>query len=546
VKKLELFAAALLILGSGCGDKPPTGTEAGVNLRIEAMYVVQSVQRREGTVPLVTGKDGLLRVFVLANAANSLTPTVRVQLLKNGVVQQVINIPAPAASVPTSVDQSSLAKSWNVPIPAASIEPGLQIIAEVDPTDAIEEANEDDNAFPVSGAPASLQVAALQPFKIRFVSIIQAENGRIGNVNASNIESYLTFTRKIHPVSVIDADLRAPYTVNGLGFDPQGNTWQAAVAELDAVRAAEGSDRFYYGVVNTEYEGGGVVGIAAGIPANTALGWDRFPDAPITVAHEIGHDWGRRHAPCGGAGGPDPNYPYSVGLIGVYGFDAETNEVKVPSANTDIMGYCNARFWISDYNFEAIVNYRLANPASAPPVAVPSLVVWGHIENGVPRLEPAFQAITRPSPPTAPGPYHIEALDAAGRQVFAYNFSASAAPDAPGDIRHFAFAIPLSDESTGRIDALRLVARGRESRIEAGRSTSTVPAGRPGVQLRQAADRVTMSWDASAYPLVIVRDAATGEILSLARGGTANVVARGGVRLEYSNGIRTVTGPTGR
>jgi hypothetical protein len=502
-----------LLIATGCGDKP-TGTESGLNLRIEAMYLVQSVQTREGTVPLVAGKDGLLRVFVLANEVNTLKPAVRVQLLKNGVVLQVITIPGDAVSVPLSVDQSSLAKSWNVVIPGATIQPGLQIVAEVDPTDAIEESNEDDNRFPVSGTPVAPQVAALQPFRIRFVPILQAENGRIGNVNASNIESYLTFTRKIHPVSTIDADLRAPYTVNGLGFDPQGNTWQAAVAELDAVRAAEGSDRFYYGVVNTEYEGGGVVGIAAGIPANTALGWDRFPDAPITVAHEIGHDWGRRHAPCGGAGGPDPNYPYSVGLIGVYGFDLETNEVKLPSANTDIMGYCNARFWISDYNFSAIVSYRLANPTSGPPAAVPSLVVWGHIENGFPRLEPAFQATTRPSPPATTGPYRIEALDSAGRAVFSYPFAASATPDAEGDIRHFAFAIPLSEEAVGRITTLRLLARGRQSRVVA---SGSKPA------------------------LGVVRDAATGQILSLVRGAAADAAARrGGVRVELSNGVRTI------
>src|SRR5690242_21462969 len=71
--KISLRLAAL-ILAAACGDKPPTGTDTGINLRIEAMYVVQSVQSREGAVPLVANKDGYLRVFVLANAANSLKP----------------------------------------------------------------------------------------------------------------------------------------------------------------------------------------------------------------------------------------------------------------------------------------------------------------------------------------------------------------------------------------------------------------------------------------------------------------------------------------
>jgi hypothetical protein len=525
----------VLILAASCGDKPPTGTDSGMNLRIETMYVVQSTQTRDGAVPLVANKDGYLRVFVLANTANSLQPSVRVQLLKNGVVQQVITIPSPGTSVPLTVDQSNLAKSWNVDIPGATIQPGLEIMAEVDPTDAIEESNEEDNAFPVNGTPKSLQIAALQPFKIRFVPMVQAENQKTGNVNAGNIESYLAFTRKIHPVDAIDADLRAPYTVNGLGFDPQGNTWQAAVSELDAVRADEGSDRFYYGVVNTDYDGGGVVGIAAGIPAAAALGWDRFPDAPITLAHEIGHDWGRRHAPCGGAGGPDPNYPYSVGLIGAYGLDVATKEVKLPSANTDIMGYCNARFWISDYNFTAIFNYRLANPQSSPPPAGPALVVWGRIENGVPKLEPSFQTTTTPSLPTAPGPYHVEGLDAQGRAVFAYDFAASAIPDIAGDIRHFAFAIPLSDDAVGRITSLRLFGRGSEARMNS-RARVAVPER----AVARSGDGINVQWDGNEYPLVVVRDASTGKILSLARGGAAKVATRGDVKLEFSDGIHTV------
>ena len=546
-RTFRFTALSSLLLGVACGDKPTEGGGDGVNLRIEAMYLVQAVQSREGTVPLVAGKDAYLRVFAVASAANTLTPAVRVQLLTNGTVQQTINIPAPASSVPTSVDQSTLNKSWNVLIPGATIQPGLQIVAEVDPTDAVEESNEQDNSFPVSASPLALQIAALAPFKIRFVPMVQAENGKTGQVNTANMESYLTFTRKVHPVMTIDADLRAPYTVNGLGFDPQGNTWQAAVAELDAVRTSEGSDRFYYGVVNTDYDGGGVVGLAAGIPANTALGWDRFPDAPITVAHEIGHDWGRRHAPCGGAGGPDPNYPYSLGLIGAYGLDQETMEVKLPGNNTDIMGYCNARFWISDYNYTAIVNYRLTHPGSSP-ASVPSMIVWGRIENGVPKLEPAFEATTTPSIPQGDGPYVIEALDAAGATVFSYRFAAKTVPDMAGDFRHFSFAIPITADAE-RIAALRLVASRAESRqslpvvgTTAGnaRVTRSIAAPQGASVVREGVDRMQVRWDAKEYPLVVVRDASSGAILSLARGGSSSVVTKGDVKLEFSNGIRSI------
>lgn len=547
--------AVAIILGAACGGGGdgggPTGTGNGVNLRIETLYLVQSTQTRDGAVPLVANKDAYVRVFVVASGENTLAPAVRVRLSQNGTVQQTFTIPAPAASVPTSVDQSSFNKSWNVKIPGSMIQPGLQILADVDPTNQVSESNEQDNSFPTSGTPQTLQVSALQTFRLRFIPMVQEENGRKGSVTASNIDSYLTFTRKIHPVSSIDADLRDPYTVRGLGFDPQGNTWQAAVAELDAVRVAEGSNRFYYGVVNTDYNGGGVVGIAAGIPAGAALGWDRFPDAPITVAHEIGHDWGRRHAPCGGAGGPDPNYPYPLGMIGVYGLDVETQEVKIPSANTDIMGYCDARFWISDYNFSAIFAYRVSHPSSSIAPAVPAVVVWGRIENGVPVLEPAFEATTVPSLPETMGPYVVEARDDAGRMIFSVPFSAEPMPDVAGDVRHFAFAVPVSTDQSARIATLRLGARGKESIIRAPSGAALL--GANGVRQPSASQasvtkvsptRASVRWDANAYPLVVVRDAVTGSILSLARGGTANVATNEGhdVELVMSDGIHSLAG----
>jgi hypothetical protein len=39
--------------------------------------------------------------------------------------------------------------------------------------------------------------------------------------------------------------------------------------------------------------------------------------------------------------------------------------------------------------------------------------------------------------------------------------------------------------------------------------------------------------------MVVVRDAETGAILSLARGGKANVVATGNVTLSFSDGIHS-------
>jgi len=74
------------------------------------------------------------------------------------------------------------------------------------------------------------------------------------------------------------------------------------------------------------------------------------------MAHEVGHNHGRNHAPCvtgGSISGVDNNYPYSGGLIGSWGYDARTQKLFDPSKTSDIMGYCNSK-WISDYTYAGL------------------------------------------------------------------------------------------------------------------------------------------------------------------------------------------------
>jgi len=75
--------------------------------------------------------------------------------------------------------------------------------------------------------------------------------------------------------------------------------------------------------------------------------------AARTLAHELGHIHDRAHAPCGGAGNPDEDFPYADGGIGVEGWDILNEERVDPAEHDDVMGYCKPD-WISDYNFDAL------------------------------------------------------------------------------------------------------------------------------------------------------------------------------------------------
>jgi hypothetical protein len=75
--------------------------------------------------------------------------------------------------------------------------------------------------------------------------------------------------------------------------------------------------------------------------------------AARTLAHELGHIHDRGHAPCGGAGNADEDFPYAGGGIGVEGWDVLEEEWIDPQEHDDVMGYCKPD-WVSDYTFAAL------------------------------------------------------------------------------------------------------------------------------------------------------------------------------------------------
>ncbi|MGQ0704511.1 MAG: CARDB domain-containing protein, partial [Gemmatimonadales bacterium] len=344
------------------GYAPPGGSG---DLRIDAVYLTQATQRLDGSVPLVAGRDGYLRAFALADGANALQPAVRVRLYQSGNLVQTYTIPAPGVSVPMAADESSLANSWNVLIPGPLVQPGLAVLADVDPGNGVAESDESNNQFPVSGSPASVDVRALPTFAIRLVPVLQQANGLQGNVTSANLETFLNDFRQMLPVGASDADLRDVYTTTApaLQGNNSNNAWNTVLAELLALRTADASTRYYYGVVKVNYASGTAGMGYVGGGARTAIGWDYLPSGSRVMAHELGHNMGRLHAPCGPVGGPDPNYPYSGGVIGAWGLNLNGLVLKPPTT-ADVLGYCQP-VWVSDYNWRAMVAYREGGPNNA-------------------------------------------------------------------------------------------------------------------------------------------------------------------------------------
>ncbi len=521
---------------------------------IPLVYITQSTQNQAFTVPLVKDRAGLLRAFVIADQPNSAQPQVRVRLYDGTrTLLQTFSINAPGASVPISIDESSLLSSWNVPLSATDLQPGYSVLVDVDPTNAIPESHKSNNSWPADGTPHTLDVRTLPPFRVTFWSV-QTGDARTGNVNSALTASFTSQLEKLWPINnATDRIYGGTFTVTDVLGD--ASTWNSVLGKLNAKHVADGiSSRYYFGVVNPGYAGGIAGYSLVGTP--TALGWDKsagFEDLfqyPGIFAHETGHNFGLSHAPCGSPANPDPAFPYAGASIGVWGTDLSGPTLKDPAAVHDIMSYCPP-IWASDYNYKKVLTSRqigsvpVVLPAPVEDATAPgSLLLWGRLEPGSATLEPAFHMAMAALPPE-PGDQLLEGFDPQGRCLFTTTFALAQVGDFPQDqSRHFAFSIPLTEPAAASLAELRwskggqVVARQRSRQVAQGLAAPQAPRG---PELQWLPDgHARLQWDASAHPMVLVRDKTTGVVIALGEGGDFRF-KRGALSLElhFSDGLHS-------
>lgn len=499
-----------------------------LDLSIDGLYLTQGTQTYPATVSLVANRSAWVRVFVKANQANTAQPGVRVTF-QSGTTVHTLDIPASATSVPTVIREPDAAASWNAAVPAAWIQPGLTVLAQVDPGGLISESDRTNNLYPQGGTPQALTVESLGTWKIRLLPVTTAD-GYTGAVDASTVATYLTLARRIHPVpDAVDAALGPAMTTSASMLTSSETAWITLLDEVTAKWNADGQPAHYFGVVGTGYSSG-IAGLGW-VKQAVAVGWDKSFTRAGVLAHEVGHNFGRLHAPCGGVADPDPNYPtsgdYAGGFIGVTGWDATATYPAPKSASSyaDVMGYCDPQ-WVSDYTYKGVLLYRKAYPQVAEPAAAAEgLLVWGHLEGDRLVLQPAIPVKAPPAPP-APGPFRWEARDALGRVRLAADFQALEVADAPGGrLRAFSFIVPLGTVPAADLASLRVTEGGLERARVARPPVLPLRVGTPDepVQATEEGTGVGLVWDADRYPLLVVRDARTGELLGFQRGGTGRV-----------------------
>lgn len=431
-----------------CGEgEPPTA------------YLTQAVQSRVFPVPLVAGEKALLRVFVTARRdTNEGIPSVRARFFRDGRETHVEEIPGKPAPIPTEVDESSLLKSANAEIPAYVIQPGLDVVIEVDPEGTLDADILVSKRIPETGR-LTVDVQAMPLFDLTVIPFVWSgthDSSIVDLVEAMADDpdghEMLQASRTLLPIGDLEVTAHAPV------LSTSNNAYDV-LSETRAIRFMEGGTGYYKGMMSRPVTAAGGV---AYLP-----GWASFSTPHSTIlAHELGHNLYLRHAPCGGAAYPDPSYPYPDGSIGAWGYDFRDGDSLVQPSQSDLMSYCGPK-WISDYYFSNALRYRLIKAQPSPGPQTRSLLLWGGVgADSVPFLEPAFVVEAPPTPVRFGGEYRLVGRSGGGAELFTLTFDMPEVADGDGS-SSFAFILPVRSGWEQRLATITLAGPGGSATLDA-------------------------------------------------------------------------------
>ena len=357
--------------GAGAGGTttgPVLGAATGVTITQVAIYqgpkrlLMGGTQSGVVTVPVVAGRDALVRVFVQTDGSYDHGPVTAHLFLGQGSKPLEVVAPAPASS-----SEAQLGSTINFNVPGASIVPGVTYRVEL--TEQSSKAPFPAASYPQGGGFDPLgSCSDGAQLKVVVVPVQYQADGsnRLPDTSASQLQHYKDAFFATYPIDSINLTVHAPFPWPSV-IGPDGTGWSELLSAIADYRQQQGTppDVYFFGAFVPDasfagFCGGGcvaglgMVGAANDTYSRAAIGLGYVdPTSYTTIIHEIGHTQGRQHSPCGGAASPDPNYPYANADIGDWGYNLVTKQLYAPGKASDMMGYCNP-VWISDYTFNAI------------------------------------------------------------------------------------------------------------------------------------------------------------------------------------------------
>jgi hypothetical protein len=491
---LEVSLAAALLLASACdgsgsgappGTTPPSDTNppADTNppvdqgpcpvylsdlalyqtLKIPLVAAGETVAARP--VDVVEGKAALVRAWLAPTDPTAAAVSVRARLTVTSTAgRSTIEDIRTISGASTETD---LRSTLGFAIDGALVQSDTSLAVDIlEPTGC--SSKPEQARLPRQGS------AALAPRKTGILKVVLVPvrydadgSGRLPDTSAAQVERFRATLSALYPVATIDITMRE---VVGSSVDLAGSTSTGWSQFLDSIRGLRASDRaaddaYYYGLVEPAASlvgycrGSCIAGISYQVSENRAslragVGL-AFPGdtSALTMAHELGHQHGRGHAPCGATAGLDDNYPHAGGVTAIWGYDARTRVLIAPS-RLDIMGYCTPQ-WISDYTYQALLERSaIINPASAAQLAAPAARDWQVLLVGSDGVVQRGQPLIGFAPPADSAHEAADLLGAAGEPL--------------GQIE--VYRLPLADVDVSMVLVPRMPAAARGLALKEGKA----------------------------------------------------------------------------
>ncbi len=436
------------------------------DLTITGVEITQATQRVNNSVPLVANRNTVVRIFAEAPVGGSANNVVvRLTAVRGGSTIGTLN--SAPVTIPVDATRDSFNSTVNFELPVGWLSGNVSLTATIDPDNTIPESNESNNSLV-----QPMNFNEVPDLQVTIVPINYTHTGPTapGFYPAQSEDEISDWLIRAYPIDNVQVTIRSPYNFTGNLQD--ANSWvnNSETGLLDRMYQLKLTDGYpedtpvvYYALVpigngSTQWFFSGIAGIGwIGYRESVGLnlvGYGSDIDATGKLAgHEIGHNMGRRHAPCGNPGGPDPSYPYAGASIGEYGLDIPNGEFWSPATAVDIMSYCEPA-WISDYTYIGIYNDQLANGFMAENVtAVDSMVVSAGLDNdGSVHLNPSYVFSSFPSARTISG-YQVELLDEAGDVLVSHSMQLREAEEdgVSGQMLTAVLPLPTKPAATLRI-----------------------------------------------------------------------------------------------
>lgn len=474
---LFAFAASMLLIAGFRGAEtysaaaaenwlvflPVISKPLSQDLLVDRIEISQAVQRIDNSVPLVANRATVVRVYAQhLVGSGTVQSTVSLSAYRNNVF--IGRITSPSATIPRNPDRANYSSTFNFTVPGSWLSGTVRFVAQVDPNNALPEISESNNLVS-----QTVQFTQIPSLNITIVPVNYQHQGNFSGFYPGQTSDVSGWIRRAFPVNNVNVTFH-PTGYTFTGNLEIGSEWERLLNEVTSLKLAEkgsGHPTVYYGLVpvssgSSRWFWGGVAGIGW-------IGWNRVSvglnlptsfgaEAKLTLAaHEIAHNLGRRHAPCG-VSQSDPNYPYLEPLypnasIGEFGLDISGSSVSLrnPAQYVDFMSYCDPE-WISDYTYEGLFQDQLVNGFAVSSEKKNGLLVRAAIDaSGNIEIEPVYALTGVALSEIRPSDQWLELTSQSGELLGRYPAHWLEAEEPGVSARGLFAVLPLPDQPVGRV-----------------------------------------------------------------------------------------------